>query len=66
MGDAKLACDWWYVPVVPSWDALAPLVHSRRAIPGYPLWEEKHPQGTYPGLPLPEPWPEARAAKVAP
>ncbi len=71
-----LACDWLYVPVVPCWDALAPLIASRRAVLGYRLWEdfeylaflckrfrERHPSGTYPkgtpGLPLPEPWPEA-------
>jgi hypothetical protein len=61
MVDPDLACDLWYVPVVPCWDALAPLISSRRAALGYRLWEDfeyftllckrfrkKNPHGTYP------------------
>jgi hypothetical protein len=61
MVDAALACDWLYSPVVPCWDALAPLISSRRAMLGYSMWEdfeylalqckrfrERHPEGTYP------------------
>jgi hypothetical protein len=61
MVDAQLACDWWYAPVVPCWDALAPLISSRRAMLGYRQWEDfeylalqckrfrtNHPLGTYP------------------
>jgi Domain of unknown function (DUF4760) len=61
MVDPDLACDVWYVPIVPCWDALAPLISSRRAALGYRQWEDfeyfallckrfrkKHPSGTYP------------------
>jgi hypothetical protein len=61
MVDAKLACDWLYHPVVPCWDALAPLIASRRAMRGDRMWEDfeylallckrfrkKYPAGTYP------------------
>jgi hypothetical protein len=61
MVDTTLACDWLYSPVVPCWEALAPLIASRRAMLGYNMWEdfeylallckrfrEKHPEGTYP------------------
>jgi hypothetical protein len=61
MVEARLACDWLYSPVVPCWDALAPLISSRRAMLGYNMWEDfeylallckrfrqRHPQGTYP------------------
>ncbi len=61
MVDEKLACDWLYVPVVPCWDALAPLIASRRAMLGFRVWEDfeylallckrfrkKYPSGTYP------------------
>ncbi|HKU66155.1 MAG TPA: hypothetical protein VJP85_00075 [Candidatus Baltobacteraceae bacterium] len=61
MVDARLACDWLYSPVVPCWDALAPLISSRRAMLGYSVWEDfeylallckrfrqRYPEGTYP------------------
>lgn len=61
MVDATLACDWLYSPVVPCWEALAPLISSRRAMLGYSMWEDfeylallckrfrrRHPEGTYP------------------
>lgn len=61
MVDATLACDMWYGYVVWSWDALAPVIATKRALLGYPLWEdfeyltilckqfrEKYPEGTFP------------------
>lgn len=61
MVDATLACDMWYGHVVRSWDALAPVIATKRAALGYPLWEdfeyltilckqfrEKYPEGTFP------------------
>lgn len=61
MVNATLACDMWYGYVVWSWDALAPVIATKRALLGYPLWEdfeyltilckqfrEKYPEGTFP------------------
>lgn len=61
MVDATLACDLWYWQVVMSWDALEPLIATKRAILGYNMWEdyeyltilckqfrERYPEGTFP------------------
>lgn len=66
-----LACDLWYSTVVRSWDGLAPLIASRRAMLGYRLWEDfeylallckrfrqKFPAGTYPQGEEPLPLPD--------
>lgn len=79
MIDPDLSCDLWYVPVVPCWDALAPLIATRRAMLGFRLWEDfeylvvlckrfrkRFPHGTYPkGMEgLPLPEPWPEAAKA--
>lgn len=59
--DRDLACDLWYGYIVRSWDMLAPVTATWRAMLGYMLWEDfeylallckrfrdKYPAGTYP------------------
>lgn len=61
MVDRDLACDLFFLPVVLTWDTLAPYIATRRALLGYALWEDfeylrllcedfrkRYPDGTYP------------------
>lgn len=61
MVDRDLACDVWNLPVTRSWDALAPVIASKRATLGYRVWEDfeylvilcrrfraRYPTGTFP------------------
>lgn len=61
MVDRELACDVWYLEVVSTWDALAPLTASMRVLRGYRVWEDleyfallcknfrrRYPRGTFP------------------
>lgn len=61
MVDRDLACDVWYPVVTRSWDAMAPVTASQRAVLGFRLWEDfeyltllcrrfraRYADGTYP------------------
>jgi hypothetical protein len=71
MVDRDLACDLFYLPVVMTWDTLAPFIASCRAATGYRMWEDfeyltllckdfrtRFPHGTYPKGAAPLPLPE--------